>query len=153
MLSRTPCVAINKWLEMSINHKISYLPENTIVEVFLNVKLCEHFNMKNSAFQILFKVQKDLDKLSVWSSIPLFDCNDFHSILSLDLMVFSRHNKTNLKNSQRHMESCMAMKVKMKLMMGVLLLLLQFHPKFHLILPGCTTHLCTFEEFNALSLL
>jgi hypothetical protein len=57
---------------MSIHHEVSHLPENTIIEVFLDVQLFVRFEMESLACQVLFKVQKDLDNLSVWSSIPFF---------------------------------------------------------------------------------
>lgn len=54
-----------EWLEKSIHHKVTNVPQNTIVQVFLDVQLFVHFHMKSLACKVLFKAQKDLDNLLV----------------------------------------------------------------------------------------
>ena len=57
--------AIIEWLEKLMHHKGTHVPQNTLVQVFLDVQLFVHFDMKSLASQVLFKVQKDLENLLV----------------------------------------------------------------------------------------
>ncbi|KDR71175.1 hypothetical protein GALMADRAFT_75401 [Galerina marginata CBS 339.88] len=62
-LSEPDIISITKWLAASTAMEPSILPEDTIIQAFLNVQLLDHYHQRNSALRELAGVQKQLDKL------------------------------------------------------------------------------------------
>ncbi|KDR82477.1 hypothetical protein GALMADRAFT_57184 [Galerina marginata CBS 339.88] len=62
-LSEPDIVSITKWLAASTAMEPSILPEDTIIQAFLNVQLLDHYHQRNSALRELTSIQKQIDKL------------------------------------------------------------------------------------------